>query len=289
MQLHCTVARHGLLNNSLALPVRTGGDCRAAVYRNQLFCTFVDEGEPNRVCYASRLARGGWSGSIDVGCEGYQGTPAIFTFKDSLYILAGGDFSGRELAASPKLARYDDSRQSFTVEDFGINFQGTPALVEYKQALYLFYRARRGGELRWSRSEDLKAWSASEPVLLDGVEPLLSSLDPVACVYQGLNRLFHNQPIGVAQLRFDGDRGWSRSRPLVTKRFDSPPAVVVHDGLLTLACTMPTGRNLDTDLYLYRYDGNALGLADISFNLQAAGPVTAGVLEGELYLIYRAV
>ena len=289
MSLRYTIARHGLLDNSYPIILGARDDCRTATYRNRLFCVFVDDTVPNRVRYASRLPIGGWSGAIDVGCESYQGTPAIFTFQDKLYILASGTSPDEgELRVAPMLATYDPSRARFDREPFRLEFHGTPSLLEYDGALYMFYRTGPGAMLMWSCTRDMHSWSTALPVYTDGVDPLVPTLDPVACVYQGLIHLFHDLPDGLAQLRFDGKSGWSRSRPFITRAFRSPPGVVVHDGLLTLACTHPDGRDLDTTLYLYRYDGNALGLVDMSIGVQAIGPAAASVMEGVLYILYRA-
>ena len=114
MSLRYTIARHGLLNNSYPIILGARDDCRTATYRNRLYCVFVDDVVPNRVRYASRLPIGGWSGAIDVGCESYQGTPAIFTFQDKLYILASGRPAEEDEQDIPAmLAIQDPSRDRF--------------------------------------------------------------------------------------------------------------------------------------------------------------------------------
>lgn len=289
MSLRYTIARHGLLNNSYPIILGARDDCRTATYRNRLFCVFVDDVVPNRARYASRVAIGGWSGAIDVGCESHQGTPAIFTFQDKLYILASGrSTEDDEQNIAPILAIYDPSRDRFDHVPFRYGFHGTPSLIEYDRSLYIFYRTAPGAMLMWSCTQDMQHWSTTQPVFSDGVDPIMPTLDPVACVYQGLIHLFHDLPDGLGHIRFDGKSGWSRSRLFIEKAFRSPPGVVVHDGLLTLACTHPGGRDLDTTLYVYRYDGNALGLADMSIGVQAIGPAAASVMEGLLFILYRA-
>lgn len=289
MSLRFTIARKGLLGNSRSLLVYAGSDCRTATYRNQLFSVFLDKVSPSRVRYAVVDALGGSSGIIDANCESHQGTPAVFVFNGSLCILASGTpADGPTPGARPVLATYDPSRNAFQSETFRFGFHGTPSLVEYGSRLYLFFRAGPGQPLRWASTEDLKVWSDPQPVLRDGDDPVIPRQDPVACVYQGLIHLFHDLPDGLAQIRFDGASGWSRSRTFIARAFQTSPAVVVHDGLLTLACVRPAGRDLDTDLHLYRYDGNALGLVDVSFALQAVGPAAAGVLNGTLYIFYPA-
>lgn len=289
MSLRYTIARHGLLNNSYPIILGARDDCRTATYRNRLFCVFIDDVVPYRVRYASRLPVGGWSGAIDVGCESYQGTPAIFTFQDKLYILASGRSAEEgEQDIAPMLATYDPSRDRFDHVPFRHGFYGTPSLIEHGRSLHMFYRTGPGAMLMWSCTQDMQDWSTAQPVFSDGVDPIMPTIDPVACVYQGLIHLFHDLPEGLGRIRFDGTSGWSRSQPFIGKTFRSPPGVVVHDGLLTLACTHPGGRDLDTTLYVYRYDGNALGLVDMSIGVQAIGPAAASVMEGLLFILYRS-
>lgn len=289
MSLRYTIARNGLLNNSYPTQLGARDDCRVVTYRNRLFCVFVDEVVPNRVRFASRVQLGGWSGVLDVGCESYQGTPAVFIFKDTLHILASGaSAADADHSVEPVLATYDPARERFDLSPFRLDFHGTPSLVEYNDQLYIFFRAAPGEGLLWSSTLDLQSWSTPQPVMLDGVEPLVPVIDPVACVYQGLIHLFHDLPSGVAQIRFDGKTGWSRSRPFINQAFSSPPGVVVHDGLLTLVCAHPAGRHLDTTLYLYRYDGNTVGQVDLSFGVQAIGHAALSVMHGVLYIVYPA-
>ncbi|MBK4994149.1 hypothetical protein IAE39_002323 [Pseudomonas sp. S37] len=289
MSLHYSFIDNGLLNHSESLSSSSFGACRAVALNHNLYCTFRSETPPNKIRFTRLTPEGGWSETLSDRVDDLEGDPAIFTFKGKLYLLSSGEEQGDEYSTAPRLVSIDLDNNVASSSNFTIDFRGTPSLVEYRGALYLFYKGRENGELRWSSTSDLVTWAASSAVYSDAVEQIIPLDNPVACVYQGLIHLIHHSESGIYLTRFDGMQGWSRSTQLVSKRFSHPPAVVVHDGLLNLFCIQPEGRPVDTAIYRYRYDGNTVGLPEVSINMQATNTPAAAVLDGRLCLVFRSL
>lgn len=263
------------------MPFTSDRDCQLQVYRDRLFCFYFHDS--TRVFFLTKTFAGHWSTAQDVGIDSWSGTPTAFMFKGQLYVLGSGESSGEGIQS--KLATFNPSTQAFEQRDFDFFFHGTPALVEYRASLYMFYRLVEGGALFWAHTQNMREWRTDGPVYQDGVTTVTPRQDAVACVYQGLIHLLHGTGQGLSLLKYDG-LGWGRSVPFISRVYESAPGLVVHDGLLTVVGSRPADDRLDANLYLHRYDGNAQGIVEASIGLVALGSPAVAVLDGELQVIY---
>lgn len=313
MPLHSAVLRNGLINESGILPVTVEADeCRLIVFKEKLYCFYLNA--PTRVFYISRGIAGGWSQPEDVGVESITGMPALFIAQDRLHVYASGmrdeyDVEGKRTVypgEGAKIAVFDAEKKSFEVKDVEAVL-GSPSVVAFKDKLYRFSRFDKDSWLFTRESHDGERWWPGEWVRGLGADSaiLKPTLDPVACLYQGLIHVFHKTTEGLSLIRFDGQSRWSRSQLFLDAEYSHMPSVVVHDGMLTLAFAntkntldntisvhgTPTEVAMGDDavegtLDLYRYDGNVLGKVDRSIDINANGAPNAVVFNGELHLFY---
>ncbi len=287
MPLHFSTQVSGLFSKVEQARFSPSAGCHAVGHNHKFYCVFRQEAAATTAVYAQMSLPGTWSVARSLYLESPYADPTLFTFKGELYALVAGNTEQAQ-SVPARLTNINVNTLVTTSEVFTIQFQGTPALVEHRQKLYLFYRQPGTGELRWSWTSDLDTWAASEAVMSGG-EVLTPVGDPACCVYQGVIHLFHGTTSDVSHMRFDGDSGWSRSQTFIERKFEHPPVVVVHDGLLNLFCVKPDGRPVDTAIYRYRYDGNAVGLVDLCENMLATDLPGAAVVDGHLILAYRSI
>lgn len=289
MKCWYTSSRYGILNNSYSTSADMKSTCRVVNYKGTLFAVYIREGDGDKVGFIIKPSAAGWASPLDVGAESHSGTPAVFVFKNKLYVLCSGEYHARELITAPKLAEYDDLSGRFSVSDFATQFDGTPSLVELNGRLYMFYKGVEGSSILWKSTTDMSTWSEPQAVKIDGVNDLRTELEPVAISYQGLIHLVANMggAQGTMLIKFDGDSAWARGRVFIEAPYSSTPGLAVHNGLLRIVFSGLIDARSDRALHQYCYDGNSLSAPDVSLNLGAKYEVSMAVQDGLLYVLYH--
>jgi len=289
MKCWYTLSRFGILNNSYATPADIKSDCCVVNYKGTLFCAYIAEGSDQNVKFISKPSAAGWGNPLEVGAESLSGSPAVFVFRNKLYVLCSGRHIVREQSVSAHLAEYDDLTGRFTVTEFAAQFVGGPSLVEHNEQLYMFYKEPDSTTVLWKSTRDMVNWSEAKPVKIDGALNLSCALDPVAISYQGLIHLVANNELGKGSLliKFDGDTAWTRARTWITRDYSSPPGLAIHNGLLKVAFSGWKGNLSTRAIDLYGYDGNAISEPDTSMRLGAKFRVSMAVQDGILYVLYH--
>lgn len=285
MKLWYSASEHAILDHSYVTPAQASTSCKLATYADTLFCVFLEQ-DTHRVQYLSKTADTAWTAPADVVDRlPARGTPSVFVFNERLHVV----FNAVQGASVAIRATYDDTRHDFPTQRLGVSFRSTPAFVQFKAKLHMFYLLEDSDSIGYRSSPDAVQWS--RPALVKHVNGIgaVSHVNPVAVVYQGLIHVVYKTLDGKFYLtRFDGDRAWTRSRVFIPVDYGHSPGVVVHNGLLHLLFADNAGAATH-DLYHYCYDGNALSPVTLSSNLAATQSIGVGVLAGKLHAVYCGV
>jgi len=285
-----TSSPHGILDHSFPTAGATEEACRVAHFRGRLYCVYIDGvRELDGIKVISKASTAGlWSQPAVVSETPARWAPCIFTFRDQLHVLYATTLGTTDLLT------LDEASGLFVFNRaLNLSLEMTPSLAEVAGRLLMFFHVHENAVNVWQRSTlDLKEWSRSETVKVDGVHSLHSYLSPVAITYQRLIHLVYKDSAGGFHLlKFDGVRQWSRAQRLLDNDYPCSPAAVVHNGLLKLLFTQATaaseGPKAHYEIHQYAYDGNVLGPVTVSTALGATNSPGAAVQDGVLHVLYR--
>lgn len=285
MKLWYSASEHGILDHSLVTTAQSSTTCRVATYGNRLFCVYLAP-DTHVVTFIGKTADTGWSAPVDVVDRlPARGTPTAFVFNDRLQVV----FNAAQGESVSIRATYDNERNDFPTQRLGVPFKGTPSFVQLDATLHMFYVLEDSDNIVHRYSTDAVQWS--RPALLKHANGsgVLSNLNPVAVVYQGLIHVFYKALDGNFYLtKFDGNTAWTRPRVFINDSYGHSPGAVVHNGMLNLVFSERADAAA-YDLYHYRYDGNCLSPVTLSSNLAARESIGLGVLSGKLHAVYCGV
>jgi len=309
MTLHCAVSRLGLVNASLPLPVCSPAGCRLLVMGGMLYCFYL--GDDNKVLMTSRHVTGAWSLPVDLDIQSFSGLPAVYAYDGKVHVYTSAETDLSDTGSNRSRLLVWRPGEATRVNEMTMDVFGSPAVAELGGKLNMFWRQPKHGELRWGTSTTGEDWYRQGHVHPLGNTLLArSDWDPVICTYQRLLHVFYQGKKSLHQIRFDGDKGWSRGQVLFDHSCHGMPAIFVHDGLLTFAyanlteneeghpATTPPSEQTKGEIHdgevegtidLYRYDGNAVSQVDRSVRIVVKGAPAAAVLAGDLYLIFPSI